>query len=121
MGGTAGSMIPEIKAHRQIKLMEANLQKSIHLLFYWILFENVMSLHRTKATLIGLLEAGRVNEWVITEKLGNTLQKAADARKANTKAPRNSDSNSPKGNICSVCTQALGTETEACHSCSSSK
>ncbi|KAJ6962567.1 hypothetical protein NC652_001278 [Populus alba x Populus x berolinensis] len=28
MGGTAGSMIPEIKAHRQIKLMEANLQKT---------------------------------------------------------------------------------------------
>jgi beta-mannan synthase len=47
-----------------------------------------MSLHRTKAALIGLLEAGRVNEWVVTEKLGNTLQKAADARKANTKAPR---------------------------------
>ncbi|KAH1220643.1 Glucomannan 4-beta-mannosyltransferase 2 [Glycine max] len=30
--------------------------RSIHLLFYWILFENVMSLHRTKATFIGLLE-----------------------------------------------------------------
>lgn len=29
-----------------------------------------MSLHRTKATFIGLLEAGRVNEWVVTEKLG---------------------------------------------------
>ncbi|KAJ7947932.1 Glucomannan 4-beta-mannosyltransferase 9 [Quillaja saponaria] len=26
--------------------------RSIHLLFYWILFENVMSLHRTKATFI---------------------------------------------------------------------
>ncbi|XP_061345338.1 glucomannan 4-beta-mannosyltransferase 2 isoform X2 [Gastrolobium bilobum] len=46
--------------------------RSIHLLFYWILFENVMSLHRTKATLIGLLEAGRVNEWVVTEKLGDS-------------------------------------------------
>ncbi|KAI3420507.1 Glyco_trans_2-like domain-containing protein [Psidium guajava] len=48
--------------------------RSIHLLFYWILFENVMSLHRTKATLIGLLEAGRVNEWVVTEKLGDALK-----------------------------------------------
>ncbi|KAJ6765765.1 hypothetical protein OIU79_021863 [Salix purpurea] len=64
--------------------------RSIHLLFYWILFENVMSLHRTKAALIGLLETGRVNEWVVTEKLGNTLQKAADAKKSNTKAPRKS-------------------------------
>ncbi|KAJ6310991.1 hypothetical protein OIU76_015668 [Salix suchowensis] len=62
--------------------------RSIHLLFYWILFENVMSLHRTKATLIGLLETGRANEWVVTEKLGNTLQKAADAKKSNPKAPR---------------------------------
>ncbi|CAN1171542.1 Glucomannan 4-beta-mannosyltransferase 2 [Linum perenne] len=58
--------------------------RSIHLLFYWILFENVMSLHRTKATLIGLLEYGRANEWVVTEKLGNTLQKAADAAKNKT-------------------------------------
>lgn len=41
---------------------------------FWILFENVMSLHRTKATLIGLLEAGRVNEWVVTEKLGDALK-----------------------------------------------
>ncbi|KAK8601720.1 hypothetical protein V6N12_051548 [Hibiscus sabdariffa] len=65
--------------------------RSIHLLFYWILFENVMSLHRTKATFIGLLEAGRVNEWVVTEKLGDAVKKAAaDAakNKNNTKAFR---------------------------------
>lgn len=30
-----------------------------------------MSLHRTKATIIGLLEASRVNEWIVTEKLGD--------------------------------------------------
>ena len=48
--------------------------RSIHLLFYWILFENVMSFHRTKATIIGLLEAGRANEWVVTEKLGDALK-----------------------------------------------
>ncbi|RVX20007.1 Glucomannan 4-beta-mannosyltransferase 2 [Vitis vinifera] len=52
--------------------------RSIHLLFYWILFENVMSFHRTKATLIGLLEAGRANEWVVTEKLGDTLKNKAN-------------------------------------------
>lgn len=34
-----------------------------------------MSLHRTKATFIGLLEAGRVNEWVVTEKLGDVKSK----------------------------------------------
>ncbi|KAH7542046.1 hypothetical protein FEM48_Zijuj02G0031900 [Ziziphus jujuba var. spinosa] len=61
--------------------------RSIHLLFYWILFENVMSLHRTKATLIGLLEAGRANEWVVTEKLGDVLKKkAAEAAKNKTGA-----------------------------------
>ncbi|KAL6629009.1 hypothetical protein ACP70R_028774 [Stipagrostis hirtigluma subsp. patula] len=48
--------------------------RSFHLLFFWVAFENVMSLHRTKATLIGLLEAGRANEWVVTEKLGNALK-----------------------------------------------
>ncbi|BAT90470.1 hypothetical protein LR48_Vigan08g142700 [Vigna angularis] len=69
--------------------------RSIHLLFYWILFENVMSLHRTKATFIGLLEYGRANEWVVTEKLGdsvntNNKNKSGDAAKKNvaTKAPK---------------------------------
>ncbi|OQU76114.1 hypothetical protein SORBI_3010G093500 [Sorghum bicolor] len=45
---------------------------SIHFIPFWILFENVMSFHRTKATFIGLLELGSVNEWVVTEKLGNS-------------------------------------------------
>ncbi|KAL7115942.1 hypothetical protein ACP275_04G212500 [Erythranthe tilingii] len=48
--------------------------RSFHLLFYWVLFENVMSFHRTKATLIGLFEAKRVNEWVVTEKLGDGVK-----------------------------------------------
>lgn len=61
--------------------------RSIHLLFYWILFENVMSFHRTKATLIGLLEAGRANEWVVTEKLGDTLKNKANTKSA-AKRPR---------------------------------
>ncbi|KAK1396566.1 Glucomannan 4-beta-mannosyltransferase 9 [Heracleum sosnowskyi] len=48
--------------------------RSLHLVIIWILFENVMSLHRTKATIIGLLEVGRVNEWVVTEKLGDSVK-----------------------------------------------
>ncbi|KAK7853705.1 glucomannan 4-beta-mannosyltransferase 2 [Quercus suber] len=62
--------------------------RSIHLLFYWILFENVMSMHRTKATWIGLLEAVRANEWVVTEKLGDsaTKNKSGDASKNKTNA-----------------------------------
>lgn len=57
--------------------------RSLHLLVFWILFENVMALHRTKATIIGLLEANRVNEWIVTEKLGDALK-----TKSATKAPR---------------------------------
>ncbi|KAI4300409.1 hypothetical protein L6164_033792 [Bauhinia variegata] len=57
--------------------------RSLHLVVFWILFENVMSLHRTKATIIGLLEASRVNEWIVTEKLGDALK-----GKAATKAPK---------------------------------
>ncbi|KAH7855164.1 hypothetical protein Vadar_022047 [Vaccinium darrowii] len=60
--------------------------RSLHLLVFWVLFENVMSLHRTKATFIGLLEGGRVNEWVVTEKLGDAL-KMKTASKA-SKKPR---------------------------------
>jgi beta-mannan synthase len=40
-----------------------------------------MSLHRTKATIIGLLEASRVNEWVVTEKLGEALKDKAAGTK----------------------------------------
>ncbi|KAJ4908851.1 Glucomannan 4-beta-mannosyltransferase 9 [Raphanus sativus] len=56
--------------------------RSLHLMVFWILFENVMSLHRTKATFIGLLEGGRVNEWIVTEKLGDLKAKSA------TKTPK---------------------------------
>ncbi|KAI4322366.1 hypothetical protein L6164_022069 [Bauhinia variegata] len=59
--------------------------RSIHLLFYWILFENVMSLHRTKATLIGLLEAGRANEWVVTKKLGDSVNKKKEEESGKNK------------------------------------
>ncbi|KAJ4761489.1 cellulose synthase like [Rhynchospora pubera] len=45
----------------------------IHFIPFWILFENVMSMHRMKATFIGLFETGRVNEWVVTEKLGEAV------------------------------------------------
>lgn len=48
--------------------------RSLHLVAVWVLFENVMSLHRAKATLMGLLEIGRVNEWVVTDKLGDALK-----------------------------------------------
>ncbi|KAJ1696155.1 hypothetical protein LUZ63_004667 [Rhynchospora breviuscula] len=48
--------------------------RSFYLLVLWVLFENVMALHRCKAILIGLVEAGRVNEWIVTEKLGNGLK-----------------------------------------------
>ncbi len=41
---------------------------------FWVLFDNVMSLHRTKATFIGLFDLGRVNEWIVTEKLGNIMK-----------------------------------------------
>ncbi|GMH11237.1 hypothetical protein Nepgr_013078 [Nepenthes gracilis] len=48
--------------------------RSLHLVVFWILFENVMSLHRTKATFIGLFETRTANEWIVTEKLGDTLK-----------------------------------------------
>ncbi|MCL7026981.1 hypothetical protein MKW94_006914, partial [Papaver nudicaule] len=63
--------------------------RSIHLVFFWVLFENVMSMHRTKGTLIGLFEAGgRVNEWVVTEKRGDALLKSKDNISPATKKSR---------------------------------
>lgn len=43
-----------------------------------------MALHRSKAAIIGLLEANRVNEWVVTEKLGNTMKQT----KYNARTPK---------------------------------
>jgi beta-mannan synthase len=57
-----------------LQLQSLQWSRSLHLLVFWILFENVMSLRRTKAAIIGLLEANCVNEWVVTEKLGNTVR-----------------------------------------------
>jgi beta-mannan synthase len=46
----------------------------IHLLVFWALFENVMSLHRTKATIVGLFDLSNyVNKWTVIEKLGNLM------------------------------------------------
>ncbi|KAG8073625.1 hypothetical protein GUJ93_ZPchr0006g42800 [Zizania palustris] len=45
--------------------------RSLHLMPLWILFENVMSMHRMRAALTGLFETMYVNEWVVTEKVGD--------------------------------------------------
>nr|ACE60600.1 mannan synthase [Coffea canephora]QPD00577.1 mannan synthase [Coffea canephora]QPD00579.1 mannan synthase [Coffea canephora]QPD00582.1 mannan synthase [Coffea canephora] len=68
-------------------LNAASTPRSLHLLVFWILFENVMSLHRSKAAIIGLLEASRVNEWIVTEKLGNALKQKYSIPKV-SKRPR---------------------------------
>ncbi|MQM05893.1 hypothetical protein Taro_038710 [Colocasia esculenta] len=47
---------------------------SFHLIILWVLFENVMSMHRTRAVIVGLLQVGKVNEWIVTEKLGNAAK-----------------------------------------------
>ncbi|KAK3148266.1 hypothetical protein QOZ80_3BG0292840 [Eleusine coracana subsp. coracana] len=47
---------------------------SIHLVPIWILFENVMSMHRMRAALTGLLETMYVDEWVVTEKVGGHVK-----------------------------------------------
>ncbi|KAJ0663562.1 putative glucomannan 4-beta-mannosyltransferase [Helianthus annuus] len=62
--------------------------RSMHLLVLWILFENVMSFHRSKATIIGLLGANRVNEWVVTEKLGNATKQKSNVRPPKRSRPR---------------------------------
>ncbi|KAK9667656.1 hypothetical protein RND81_13G002600 [Saponaria officinalis] len=48
--------------------------RTLPLLMFSILFETVMSLHKSKAIFIGLWDIGRVNEWIVTEKLGDTLK-----------------------------------------------
>ncbi|KAL3531973.1 hypothetical protein ACH5RR_005494 [Cinchona calisaya] len=82
-------LVPEVRLPKPIAvylpaiitlLNAASTPRSWHLLVVWILFENVMSLHRSKAAIIGLLEANRVNEWIVTEKLGNAMKQRNSAR-----------------------------------------
>ncbi|KAL2502734.1 Glucomannan 4-beta-mannosyltransferase 9 [Forsythia ovata] len=85
-------------------LNAASTLRSMHLLVFWILFENVMSLHRSKAAIIGLLEINRVNEWVVTEKLGNTMKQKHIARAARRPRSRfresvNNDAGSFRGGL----------------------
>ncbi|KAF3455112.1 hypothetical protein FNV43_RR05560 [Rhamnella rubrinervis] len=56
--------------------------RSIHLIVFWIPFQHVMSLLHIKGALIGLLGTGRANEWVVTEKFGNSLKEKAAAEAA---------------------------------------
>ncbi|KAK1434874.1 hypothetical protein QVD17_00628 [Tagetes erecta] len=82
-------MVPEVKLPKPIAiyipatttiLNSSCTLRSLHLLVLWILFENVMSFHRSKAAIIGLLGANRVNEWVVTEKLGNASKPNTNIR-----------------------------------------
>ncbi|KAJ3673794.1 hypothetical protein LUZ60_005786 [Juncus effusus] len=43
---------------------------SLHLMPLWILFENVMALHRMRAAMSGLLETSSANTWIVTQKKG---------------------------------------------------
>ncbi|KAF8720489.1 hypothetical protein HU200_023734 [Digitaria exilis] len=52
--------------------------RSLHLMPFWILFENVMSMHRMRAALTGLLETARANDWVVTEKVGDLAKDDLD-------------------------------------------
>lgn len=48
--------------------------KNLHILPFWILFESVMTLHRMRAAMTGLLELEGFNQWIVTKKVGNDLE-----------------------------------------------
>ncbi|WVZ57118.1 hypothetical protein U9M48_007549 [Paspalum notatum var. saurae] len=45
--------------------------ENLHIMPLWILFESVMSMHRLKAAIAGLLELPEFNQWIVTKKVGN--------------------------------------------------
>ncbi|CAL4914633.1 unnamed protein product [Urochloa decumbens] len=45
--------------------------ENLHIMPLWILFESVMSMHRLKAAVAGLLELPEFNQWIVTKKVGN--------------------------------------------------
>ncbi|XP_062186840.1 probable glucomannan 4-beta-mannosyltransferase 7 [Phragmites australis] len=48
--------------------------KNLHIMPFWILFESVMTVHRMRAALTGLLELPGFNQWVVTKKVGSDFE-----------------------------------------------
>lgn len=69
--------------------------RSVHLVFFWIFFQHVMSLRHIKGALIGLLDTRRAKEWVVTEKLGDAL-KNNEAETSNDKTSTCSNTSTTK-------------------------
>lgn len=65
--------------------------RSLHLVVIWILFQCVMSFHLTKAILTGLLGMKSTNEWLVTQKVGDS-----------SKRKTHSESTGPKKSLCEV-------------------
>ncbi|KAH6814692.1 cellulose synthase-like A02 [Perilla frutescens var. frutescens] len=49
--------------------------RSLHLVVVWVLFECVMSFHHTRAIFTGLLGTKSANEWLVTQKLGDSTMR----------------------------------------------
>nr|CAB3495786.1 unnamed protein product [Digitaria exilis] len=47
--------------------------ENLHIMPLWILFESVMSMHRIKAAVAGLLELPEFNQWIVTQKVGHNV------------------------------------------------
>uniref|UniRef100_A0A0E0GMX4 Glycosyltransferase 2-like domain-containing protein n=1 Tax=Oryza nivara TaxID=4536 RepID=A0A0E0GMX4_ORYNI len=45
--------------------------ENLHTVPLWILFESVMSMHRLRAAVAGLLQLQEFNQWIVTKKVGN--------------------------------------------------
>ncbi|GJN07731.1 hypothetical protein PR202_ga25588 [Eleusine coracana subsp. coracana] len=46
--------------------------ENVHIMPLWILFESVMSMHRLKAAVAGLLEFPEFNQLIVTKKVGSS-------------------------------------------------
>ncbi|KAL6648065.1 hypothetical protein ACP70R_012289 [Stipagrostis hirtigluma subsp. patula] len=47
--------------------------ENLHMMPFWIFIEGVMSMHRFRAAMVGLLELPEFNQWTVTEKSGNNV------------------------------------------------
>ncbi|XP_047967399.1 glucomannan 4-beta-mannosyltransferase 9-like isoform X2 [Salvia hispanica] len=64
--------------------------RSLHLVVVWVLFECVMSFHLTKAIFTGLLGAKSANEWLVTQKVGDSAMRKKIESEASANAPKRS-------------------------------
>uniref|UniRef100_A0A0D9VUJ8 glucomannan 4-beta-mannosyltransferase n=1 Tax=Leersia perrieri TaxID=77586 RepID=A0A0D9VUJ8_9ORYZ len=64
-------MVWDVLAAKKVSSLKKIYMLNLHTVPIWILCESVMSMHRLRAAVAGLLQLQEFNQWIVTQKVGN--------------------------------------------------